>query len=163
MSETADRALASRANATDGLPANKREVLEMLVQGRSVTETAQSTGVGRRTVYNWLKDDPAFAALYNQWHEEMKETCRSRLLMLGGKAAGAIEKALEAGDAKTALQLLKGIGLLTPTPEKPTDAEEVRKDAELERKNRQTERQIAEAKLRTQLASDRAAEKMWRK
>jgi hypothetical protein len=141
----------------------QRKALELLAQGRSVSEAAEKTGVARQTVHRWLKNDPAFAALYNQWHAEMKESCRSQLLMLGSKATAALAKALEAGDAKTALQLLKGIGLLTPTPEKPTEEEEVRKDAELERKRRQNVRQVAEIRMRADLVGAKADEKMWRK
>jgi AcrR family transcriptional regulator len=150
-----------RGKGAENLPPDQRAVLELLLQGRSVSESAQSAGVGRRTVYNWFKKDPAFAALYNQWHEEMKETCRSRLLVLSGKATIALEKALEAGDAKSALQLLKGIGLLAPTAERPTEEEEVRKQTELERKVRQNLRNIAEVRMRVDMASEKATEKLW--
>ncbi len=42
----------------------------------------------------------------------MRESSRSRLLMLTDKATEAVEKALESGDAKTAMQLLKAMGML---------------------------------------------------
>jgi len=145
------------------LPAAKQTALQHLLQGRSLKDTAQSTGVDRRTIYRWLKKDPAFRAVYNQWHDEMKESCRSRLLALGDKAADALEKALDGGDAKSALQLLKGIGLLSPVPDRATEEQDVRKEAELEAKSRQIELEISETSLRARLATAKADEKIWQR
>jgi AcrR family transcriptional regulator len=155
-------AVGKGGRGAEHLPPEKVGALEMLVQGKTMSETAQAAGVSRRTLHRWLKNDAAFAALYNQWHEELKENCRSRVLMLGGKAAAALEKALEAGDSKAALAVLKGIGVLTPMAERPTDEEEVRKEAELERKRRENERRVAEIGMRADLAVAKSQEKMWR-
>jgi hypothetical protein len=54
--------------------------------------------------------DPEFQAAFNQWQDHLEQNCRARLLTMTGKAANAVEKAVEGGDAKTALQLLKGMG-----------------------------------------------------
>lgn len=148
------------AKSPDLLPAEQRQALELLVQGRSVAETAQSVGIARRTIYNWLQKDPTFQTAYNQWHQDMKENCRTRLLMLTGKATAALAKALEAGDANIALQLLKGIGMLTPTPDRPTDEDEVRKQADLDEKLRRAQLKKAEIDMRADLASAKMAHKM---
>ena len=58
------------------------------------------------------------------------------MLTLTDKATDAVEKALEAGDAKTALQLLKGMGLLKPVEQRPTDEEELTRRAELEKQRK---------------------------
>jgi hypothetical protein len=123
-------------DAVETLPIAQRTALELLLEGKSVAETARSAGVARATVFRWLKDDPAFKAAYNLWHEEMEESCRSRLLMLTDKAAGALEKALEAGDAKAALQLLKGLGLIKPSGPRITDVEELKARQRIENKRR---------------------------
>src|SRR5579872_2546931 len=96
----------------EDLPVEQRTALELLLLGKSMAETARESGVSRGTVYNWLKNDAGFQAAYNRWHDEMQESCRSRLLMMTDKAAGALEKALEAGNANAALQLLRGMGLI---------------------------------------------------
>ncbi len=125
----------------------QQAALELLLTGKSIAESARSAGVSRTTVYQWLKSDPVFQAAYNEWHEEMRESSRSRLLMLTDKATIAVEKALESGDAKTGLQLLKAMGMLKDRPPGPTDPEDVTRIAGLEkrRKAAQRERQEVQA------------------
>jgi transposase-like protein len=116
------------------LAKEQQAVLEGLVMGKSVTEVAQAAGVGRTTIYRWLKNDPAFRAAYNQWHEQMQENTRSRLLMMLDKATGALEKALEAGNSQAALELLRGMGALKQRAVGPTDAEEIRRRGDVEKR-----------------------------
>jgi len=118
------------------LGADQQAALESLLVGKSITETARSAGISRTTLYDWLKNNPAFRAAYNQWHDQLRESCQSRLLNLTDKATDAVEKALEAGDARTAMQLLKGMGLIGERKIGPTDAEEMRTTMELERERR---------------------------
>jgi hypothetical protein len=58
------------------------------------------------------------------------------LMTLTDKATDAIEKALENGDARAALQLLKGMGMIRHKIVGPTDAEEARKRMEIEKRKR---------------------------
>lgn len=82
------------------LAADQQNAMELLVMGKTIAETARSAGVSRTTIYHWLRNDPVFQAAYNQWHDQLEEGCRSRLLTLTDKATDAIEKALENGDAR---------------------------------------------------------------
>ncbi len=118
------------------LAADQQNAMELLVMGKTIAETARSAGVSRTTIYHWLRNDPVFQAAYNQWHDQLEEGCRSRLLTLTDKATDAIEKALENGDARAALQLLKGMGMIQHKIVGPTDAEEIRKKSEIERERR---------------------------
>ncbi len=121
----------------EGLAAKQRTAMETLVAGGSVTEAARSCGVSRTTIYQWLKHDATFQAAYNQWHEMMEQSCRSRLKMMLDKASSALEKALEGGDAKAALQLLKGMGMIRANEEeKSTVAEEVERENQIKRRSR---------------------------
>jgi hypothetical protein len=121
------------------LAKEQQVVLEGLVVGKSVTEMSQAAGVNRTTIYRWMKHDPAFRAAYNQWHEQMIESGRSRLLMLVDTAADSLRKALEAGDSKAALELLRGMGVLKARAAGPTDAEEIRRLNDLERRRKEIE------------------------
>lgn len=128
------------ASASEIVLAKEQQlVLEGLVSGKSIKELAQSAGVGRTTIYRWMKHDPAFRAAYNQWHEQMMENGRSRLLMLVDTAADSLRKALEAGDSKAALELLRGMGVLKARAVGPTDAEEIRRLNDLERRRKNIE------------------------
>lgn len=154
-------ASSAMVNPLAQLAGEQRTAMEQLLLGKSICDVATASGVARTTIYRWLKKDPNFQAVYNQWHEEMRESCRSRLLMLSDKAAGAIEKALDGGDARSALQLLKAIGLLAPTPPRPTDAEDVKREADIERKRWKTKLEIDEINLRSELAAGKVSEEVW--
>jgi AcrR family transcriptional regulator len=118
------------------LAADQQNAMELLVMGKTIAETARSAGVSRTTIYHWLRHDPVFQAAYNQWHDQLEEGCRSRLLTLTDKATDAIEKALENGDARAALQLLKGMGMIRHKIVGPTDAEEIRARDEIRKEKK---------------------------
>jgi hypothetical protein len=145
---TIDRADCAKEVRDEGrLPANQQTALELLVGGKSVAETARLAGVGRATVFRWLKNDPVFRAAVNQWHDQIESGCQSRLLSLTDKATDAVEKALDAGDARTALQLLKGMGMIKERAVGPTDPEEIRTRNEIEREQRRIALKGDRAKL----------------
>jgi len=131
------------------LPPEQQTALELLVGGKAVAETARQVGVSRSTVFRWLKNDPVFRAAYNQWQEEIQSSCQSRLMTMTDKAADALEKSLEGGDGRLALQLLKGMGMIKERAVGPTDAEEVRKRNEIEREERRIALKRDEARLGT--------------
>ena len=125
-----------RTDNGEKLEEKQQAALDLLRIGNSVAETARTTGITRQTIYNWLRHDPVFGAAYNQWHDEMEKSAQSRLLMMTEKAMDAVEKALEAGDARAGLQLLKGMGMFRERVVGPTDAEELRRRNEMERQDR---------------------------
>jgi transposase-like protein len=121
----------------DGLSADQQLVMESLAAGASVVETAKASGISRSTIYFWIKKDSAFTAAYNAWHESLKESCRGTIAMLLDKSAAAVQKAVEAGDAKIAMQVLTKSGLLEKEKERNTDEEEIRRERAVAKKNRE--------------------------
>jgi hypothetical protein len=99
-----------------GLSPAQEAALAALVAGQSVTATAAAVGVARCTVHAWLRDDYAFKAAYNRGRKDLHAIFHARLMSLAAKAAGCVERALDAGDARAALALLRGLGLLTGAP-----------------------------------------------
>jgi hypothetical protein len=144
--------LPARANAdvsgADGassrLDLEQQNALESLMGGKSVSETARVVGVSRSTVFRWLKDNLEFQAAYNEWRESLKESCRSRLLAMADKAADTVEKAVEGGDAKSALALLKGIGLVGDVPVRSSDPEVLRREARIANRKRESKLRLDE-------------------
>lgn len=99
-------------NGTDsGLSAAQELAVNALVAGATVSGAAQRAGVSRGRVYRWL-NDPHFVAALNRNKLEIRDALQARLVRLAGQACRTLGKALEAGDAKSALALLAGLGLL---------------------------------------------------
>jgi hypothetical protein len=119
--------------ATSMTPTQCR-ALENLMSGQTVGDAAKGAGVGRRTLQRWLHENAAFAAAYNAWKKDTAEAARGSILALSEPAVRAIAGALEKGDAKTALAVVKGLGLLSPAKVGACDAEGVKKEREIEKK-----------------------------
>jgi hypothetical protein len=124
------------AAAGPELPERQKAALELLCTGVPVAEAARRVEVNRRTIFRWIKSDPVFAAAYNQWHAEMEESCRSQLSLLAEAATSAVRGALERGDARTGMQLLKGLGLIAPAGKRAMEADEIARRNVLERERR---------------------------
>ncbi len=105
---------ALQQNAT--LPAQQARAVVGLLGGLSITEAAKVAGVNRATVHRWLKDDFSFQAAVNRGRRELREALQSRLMNLAEDAISCLEQAVQAGDGKTALALLKGLGFLGGKP-----------------------------------------------
>jgi hypothetical protein len=84
---------------------------DALITGRTITEAASDAGVHRSTVHRML-DDAEFVASLNARRSELRPAADSRLDHLQAKALDALEAALDDGNARIALALLKGVGLL---------------------------------------------------
>jgi hypothetical protein len=87
--------------------------LEWLMGGGSVTEAGEYAGVCRQTVSHWLHHDPNFRLVFEKWRQQTQTLNQARLQMLGESALETIAEAIrQKRDAKVALVLLKGLGLL---------------------------------------------------
>ena len=107
------------------LSVEQLNAIEILVQGKTDQETALAVGVVRETVTRWRNDNPYFAAELNKQRKLIWGTNQDRLRSLTTKAVDTMETALDAGDSKAAVEVLKAVGLygqVTP-PTGPVDAE----------------------------------------
>jgi hypothetical protein len=111
--EEEDNTMRQNATAIEELTPAQEKVLAALLAGRSVTDAATAGEVDRTTVHRWLKEDFGFQAALNRSRRQLREAMHSRLMALAEKAAETVERAISAdGDSKTALALLKRLGLL---------------------------------------------------
>jgi len=122
------------------LSPKQSRVLESLLSGETVTASAESGGVVRETVHRWLKQDWRFQAALNRGTREPVEAIQARLIATAKTSASNISEAVEQGDVKASLAILKGIGALSghlPTAgsEDPTV---LREEAELSDREEQT-------------------------
>jgi hypothetical protein len=105
-------------------PAQVTALAELLA-GRTITDAATVAGVDRVTVHRWLREDYAFQAAWNRDRRELRRAAYNRLERLAAKSAECLEKAIDGGDVKAALEIVKGMGILAPSPIGSEDASEL--------------------------------------
>lgn len=126
MSERAMTTRTAAAVAVGGtreITPEQERAIALMASGKTGKEVAAGAGVSRATLYRWLRDDPAFVATWNAWQRDQRQATRAQLLGLSGEAVAAVRGAIQKGDGRLALALLKGMGLLA---EQPVGSEEPR-------------------------------------
>ena len=111
--------------------------VEALLAGKTVTDAAAAAGVDRATVHRWLREDYPFQAAINAGRRELRDATYGRLERLAVKAADCLEKAIEGGDVKAALEIVKGMGILAPDPIGSENAAELAEEADVAAKEKQ--------------------------
>ncbi len=101
-----------------------------LLAGKTITDAAAEAGVDRATVHRWLRDCFAFQAAINAGRREMRDAVCGRLERLAAKAADCLERAIDGGDVKAALEIVKGMGILAPNPIGSEDTSQLAAEAE---------------------------------
>jgi hypothetical protein len=103
-------------------------------------------GQPRTTLHRWLKRDRAFVAAFNAWQKDVLDTARGRILALSGLAVTTDARAMSAGNAKVAVDILKSIGALDRPELGSTDAKEVERVQKLEELQARTKLRKAEGR-----------------
>jgi hypothetical protein len=127
-----------RQNATlDSISPAQEAAVEAMLAGKTVTEAALAGGVSRASVHRWLKEDFAFQAELNRGRREIRRAAFGTLERIATKAAGCLEKALDEGDVKAALEVLKRLQLLAPSRIGSDDPAELAEEAKIDAAARQ--------------------------
>ncbi len=115
----------SQMSAGTRLSVEQLNAIDVLVQGRTDQETAETVGVARETVTRWRNDNPHFTAELNRQRRLIWGDSHDRLRALAGKAVDVLETSLDEGDSRVAVEVLKAIGLYgqVQPPSGPEDAE----------------------------------------
>ena len=135
----------SQRKATNGdtpawrLTPQQCTAVDLLVSGKTLTDTAEAIGVGRPAVSDWVNHCPAFQAALNSRRQELWDGMVETLRGLLPKALEVLKQELE-GDTPlpAAIQVLKSCGLaqgaLRPTgPTTVEEAEQAQRRREVER------------------------------
>lgn len=105
------------------------DALEALLAGATDAAAAEAAGVVRTTVSRWKNHDPEFKAAYNAARLKRAERIQNRLWSRIDELADTVlEAALDDGDARMAMQLLKRLGAFREVrrEDKITDPEVIR-------------------------------------
>ena len=131
-------------NATEPLSPQQERAVELLLAGMTVTAVAASIGVSRETVHRWRRENFQFVAAVNRGKRELSDAASTRLLAAWSKAAENVSKAVESGDLRASLLVLRGFG--TPFGPNPPvgsdDPDKLAVDAELAEKEARSAAQL---------------------
>ena len=94
-----------------GITVEQRNAIDLLMQGKTDQEVADSVGVHRVTVTKWRNQDPYFQAELNKQRKDLWSSEVERLRAMLGVAVDAIRHELEKDNPRVALQLIKLLGL----------------------------------------------------
>jgi hypothetical protein len=136
--------LAKRGPRIKPLSREQEAALAAIAAGKSAVAAAIDAGVHRGTLYRWLKDDPSFSAAYHTWQSERRESARARLMALTDDAVTVVTKAIDKEDTRTALTILKSLGVLTSITPGSTDEEVHKRERELAARRKEQELSTAE-------------------
>ena len=85
--------------------------IDLLVLGKCDREVAEAVGVARQTVTSWRLYNPYFQGELNRRRKEVWGAAVDKLRSLLLKALDTVEKAIEEGDAKVAIEVLRMAGM----------------------------------------------------
>jgi transposase-like protein len=133
-----------------GLSPAQAQVALSLASGASLSHAAKSSGVGRTTVYTWLKESPAFSSAVEHAKAEYVAALRDRIRDLSAKAINTIDNLLDDPSVHASVRLKAALAVLNRPhfpdqgwhlPEKinkPANEEALENLAQLEFAHRQT-------------------------
>jgi hypothetical protein len=112
---------------------------DLLAVGKTVTQVAGDTDVSRQTVSEWLNHHPGFRAAFNRRRQEIWNQASDRLRALLPKALDLLEKQIEEGEFRAAIEVLKAAGLHgLQRPSGPTTVEDAESEAKEEDNSRRS-------------------------
>jgi hypothetical protein len=124
----------STESTTRELMPKRREVIEALAHGASVTDAAKQAEVDRSTVYCWLKTDAAFVAELNRSRQDRRDALQARFGELASEASNVVSDLLKREDTpaavrlKAALCVLQAVGALGGRAIGHTDPEAIEQE-----------------------------------
>jgi hypothetical protein len=93
------------------LSVEQENAIDVLLTGKTDRETAEAVGVSRWTVQQWRTQHPLFMVALEQKRAEVWRGVQEKLRSLMRKAVENLAAAVEEGDLKASLDLLKAVGM----------------------------------------------------
>ena len=122
------------------LTAQQELAVDLLATGKTITEAANALGVTRQTVSEWRNQNPVFEAALNERREELWSGMIDRLRALLPKTLSVLEQAIDRGDIRATIAVLRAAGLHgLSAPAGPITVEDAKsqlREREVKRRNR---------------------------
>jgi hypothetical protein len=93
------------------LTIEQENAIDLLITGKSDRDTAEAVGVNRMTVWQWRHEHPVFMATLERRRAEVWRQPQERLRALLAKSVENLAAAVEDGDLKASIEVLKAVGM----------------------------------------------------
>jgi hypothetical protein len=130
------------------LKADQVKAIQHLVGGLSITDAAIASGVPRRTLFRWCKEDETFVAALNLWKHAQLESARTQALSLLSPALKTVGTAIQQGHVSASLQVIRGLGVLSPAKPGETDPDQLKRKRKIRKHRKQQRLEQLEQKYR---------------
>jgi hypothetical protein len=90
----------------------QRLALEAFCKGGTIGDAAKAANVSRQTLHRWRAKYPHFALAMSSWSSACLSTAESELAELASRAVGALSNAIDKGDSRSAMAVLRSLGVL---------------------------------------------------
>jgi len=98
------------------LTEQQTQAAALLAEGKPLAEVAEAIGADAPAVGEWQASNPAFIAEVNRRRQEAWRQAQDRLRALVPKALDTLAQAVEAGDLKASVEVLKAVGVYGKVP-----------------------------------------------
>ncbi|CVK18407.1 helix-turn-helix domain-containing protein [Sporomusa sphaeroides] len=109
------------------LTVQQLNAIDLLASGVGVVKTAEVLGVNRHTITRWKTRNPFFMAQLNSRRKELWSEAHERLRGMVTKSLDVMEAALDSGDSRIAVEVLKAVNIYggVPAPQGGTSVDAV--------------------------------------
>jgi len=109
------------------LSVQQQNAIDLLASGAGVVKVAEALSINRHTITRWKMKNPIFIAALNSKRKELWSEAHERLRAMVSKAMDVMEQALEDGDGKVAVEVIKAVGIYgsVGAPKGSTSTDEV--------------------------------------
>jgi transposase-like protein len=138
------------------LTATQLKAVELLLEGKTITETARQLDIRRETVSSWYNRHPGFIATYNQAQRSTWEAGQNKLLDSRMKAIDKLMTLVESDNEAVAFKAAMALLGLQVAPSGRTDPDSIANDQVLRQMTQEILynrplRNVAEGKGRNQI------------
>jgi len=139
---------------TPELPSAQVAALGALLAGKTAGDAAVAARVSRSTLYNWLGKDFRFQAALNRGRRDLRQAVACRADQLASEAAECVSRAVQNGDVKAALEILKRANIFAAARIGSDDEAVLQHEHEKRRVDREAELALSRRCRKAQLSRE---------